>query len=237
MQLLPTLGESDMKSLEPLNRMLWAWVEGAYHQAPRKGLDTGSLRDAVVPPRGCAPADVAATVLAASKDLGKRGTRAPAVINGWDTTHCNRTAVCTERTASGNVFNEGLSDGDSIVAMSGESGDGVTVTGLDAASKARWTKTLKPSTTGDPVVDLVLGRLLVQEVSQDPPTFALEAMDATTGVRLWRYEAPKSTITGGRQHAVSRSGTGPARIYLLRADRIDVLDMRTGAFLGTIGDR
>ena len=39
MQLLPTLGEADLKSLEALNRRLWAWVEGEYHQSPHKGLD------------------------------------------------------------------------------------------------------------------------------------------------------------------------------------------------------
>lgn len=39
MQLLPVLGEADFKSLEALNRRLWAWIEGEYHQAPHKGLD------------------------------------------------------------------------------------------------------------------------------------------------------------------------------------------------------
>lgn len=39
MQLLPTLGEADLKSLEALNRRLWAWIEGEYHQSPHKGLD------------------------------------------------------------------------------------------------------------------------------------------------------------------------------------------------------
>lgn len=39
MQLLPVLGEADFKNLETLNRRLWAWIEGEYHQAPHKGLD------------------------------------------------------------------------------------------------------------------------------------------------------------------------------------------------------
>lgn len=39
MQLLPVLGGPDFKSLEVLNRRLWAWIEGEYHQAPHKGLD------------------------------------------------------------------------------------------------------------------------------------------------------------------------------------------------------
>jgi len=39
MQFLPVLGEADMKSLEALNRRLWAWIEGEYHQSPHKGLD------------------------------------------------------------------------------------------------------------------------------------------------------------------------------------------------------
>jgi len=39
MQLLPLLGEADFRSLEALNRRLWAWIEGEYHQAPHKGLD------------------------------------------------------------------------------------------------------------------------------------------------------------------------------------------------------
>jgi hypothetical protein len=39
MQLLPTLGAADLKSLDALNRRLWAWVESEYHQSPHKGLD------------------------------------------------------------------------------------------------------------------------------------------------------------------------------------------------------
>lgn len=39
MQLLPMLGESDLKNLEALNRRLWAWVEGEYHMSPHRGLD------------------------------------------------------------------------------------------------------------------------------------------------------------------------------------------------------
>lgn len=39
MQLLPTLGEADLKSLDALNQRLWAWVEGEYHMSPHGGLD------------------------------------------------------------------------------------------------------------------------------------------------------------------------------------------------------
>jgi putative transposase len=39
MQLLPTLTEADTKSLDALNRRLWAWVEGEYHMSPHRGLD------------------------------------------------------------------------------------------------------------------------------------------------------------------------------------------------------
>jgi putative transposase len=46
MQLLPTLGEADLGSLDALNRRLWAWVEGEYHQAPHKGLDGQTPLDA-----------------------------------------------------------------------------------------------------------------------------------------------------------------------------------------------
>jgi transposase InsO family protein len=46
MQLLPALGESDVSSLEALNRRLWAWVEGEYHQTPHKGLDGQTPLDA-----------------------------------------------------------------------------------------------------------------------------------------------------------------------------------------------
>jgi putative transposase len=55
MQLLPTLGEKDTASLEALNRRLWAWVEGEYHQNPHKGLeglsplDAWAMRSAEVP--------------------------------------------------------------------------------------------------------------------------------------------------------------------------------------------
>jgi putative transposase len=38
-QLLPTLGPDDLRSLEALNRRLWAWVEGEYHHSPHRGLD------------------------------------------------------------------------------------------------------------------------------------------------------------------------------------------------------
>jgi putative transposase len=39
MQLLPTLGDEDLKSLDALNRRLWAWVETEYHHSPHRGLD------------------------------------------------------------------------------------------------------------------------------------------------------------------------------------------------------
>ena len=39
LQLLPRLNEADHQSLTALNRRLWAWVEGEYHQSPHKGLD------------------------------------------------------------------------------------------------------------------------------------------------------------------------------------------------------
>jgi transposase InsO family protein len=39
MQLLPTLSEADLASLDALNRRLWAWVEAEYHQHPHRGLD------------------------------------------------------------------------------------------------------------------------------------------------------------------------------------------------------
>lgn len=38
MQLLPLLGESDLSSLDALNRRLWTWIEAEYHQAIHKGL-------------------------------------------------------------------------------------------------------------------------------------------------------------------------------------------------------
>lgn len=38
MQLLPTLSEADLKSLDALNRRLWAWVEAEYHHHPHRGL-------------------------------------------------------------------------------------------------------------------------------------------------------------------------------------------------------
>lgn len=39
LQLLPTLQPADKKSLQALNRRLWAWVEGEYHHNPHRGLD------------------------------------------------------------------------------------------------------------------------------------------------------------------------------------------------------
>ncbi len=39
MQLLPVLGDADLQSTDALNRRLWSWIEGEYHQAPHKGLD------------------------------------------------------------------------------------------------------------------------------------------------------------------------------------------------------
>jgi transposase InsO family protein len=38
-QLVSRLGAADTDSLDTLNRRLWAWVEGEYHQAPHRGLD------------------------------------------------------------------------------------------------------------------------------------------------------------------------------------------------------
>jgi putative transposase len=43
---LPTLGPADFDSLDALNRRLWAWVEGEYHQSPHKGLDGTTPLDA-----------------------------------------------------------------------------------------------------------------------------------------------------------------------------------------------
>jgi putative transposase len=37
-QLLPLLGNEDLRSLEALNRRLWAWVEGEYHHTPHRSL-------------------------------------------------------------------------------------------------------------------------------------------------------------------------------------------------------
>jgi transposase InsO family protein len=39
MQLLPKLTDNDLKSFEALNRRLWGWVEGSYHQRPHRGLN------------------------------------------------------------------------------------------------------------------------------------------------------------------------------------------------------
>jgi transposase InsO family protein len=38
-QLLPTLTEADTRSLEALNRRLWAWLEDEYHETPHRGLE------------------------------------------------------------------------------------------------------------------------------------------------------------------------------------------------------
>lgn len=38
-QLMPTLTAQDLSSLEALNRRLWAYVEGEYHQSPHRGLE------------------------------------------------------------------------------------------------------------------------------------------------------------------------------------------------------
>jgi putative transposase len=46
MRLLSTLTEADLSSLEALNRRLWAWVEGEYHQAPHHGLEAQTPLDA-----------------------------------------------------------------------------------------------------------------------------------------------------------------------------------------------
>jgi putative transposase len=39
MQLMPVLSPADTASLDALNRRLWAFIEGEYHQRPHKGLD------------------------------------------------------------------------------------------------------------------------------------------------------------------------------------------------------
>lgn len=38
-QLVRRLADSDMQSLDAMNRRLWAYVEGEYHRAPHKGID------------------------------------------------------------------------------------------------------------------------------------------------------------------------------------------------------
>jgi hypothetical protein len=38
MAFLPQLREADVSSLDALNRRLWTWVEGEYHQTPHRGL-------------------------------------------------------------------------------------------------------------------------------------------------------------------------------------------------------
>ena len=45
MQLLPRLGPEDTKSLEAINRALWGWIEGEYHQTPHKGLSGDTPAD------------------------------------------------------------------------------------------------------------------------------------------------------------------------------------------------
>jgi transposase InsO family protein len=45
MQLLPTLTEDDFRSLDALNRRLWAWIEGEYHMSPHRGLDGATPLD------------------------------------------------------------------------------------------------------------------------------------------------------------------------------------------------
>jgi transposase InsO family protein len=45
LQLLPTLGADDTKSIEALNRRLWAWIEGEYHQSPHRGLESETPAD------------------------------------------------------------------------------------------------------------------------------------------------------------------------------------------------
>jgi len=45
LQLLPALTEADTHDLEALNRRLWAWVEGEYHQTPHRGLDGDTPAD------------------------------------------------------------------------------------------------------------------------------------------------------------------------------------------------
>ena len=42
---LSRLGDEDTKGLEALNRSLWAWVEGEYHQSPHRGLDARTPLD------------------------------------------------------------------------------------------------------------------------------------------------------------------------------------------------
>jgi len=46
MRLLPTLTAADLSSLDALNRRLWAWIEGEYHQTPHGGLDGTTPLDA-----------------------------------------------------------------------------------------------------------------------------------------------------------------------------------------------
>ena len=46
MRLLPTLTDTDLASLQALNRRLWAWVEAEYHRSAHRGLDGQTPLDA-----------------------------------------------------------------------------------------------------------------------------------------------------------------------------------------------
>lgn len=46
LQLLSRLAPEDTRSLEALNRRLWAWVEGEYHHSPHRGLEGKTPLDA-----------------------------------------------------------------------------------------------------------------------------------------------------------------------------------------------
>ena len=78
MQLLPTLSRGRPRSLDALNRRLWAWVETEYHRAPIAGLDGQTPLDrwamAAQDVRSSAPSATSTSCFSSSRSAGSRRT-------------------------------------------------------------------------------------------------------------------------------------------------------------------
>ena len=71
------------------------------------------------------------------------------------------------------------------------------------------------------VIDLMGGRAFLQDNAQ------VECVDASNGTSLWKASTKMTTLT--------HLNASPARVYLVGAGGVVVLDAKTGQTVGTFG--
>jgi hypothetical protein len=140
-------------------------------------------------------------------------------------------------------WSRGMADGPDAVAIGTLSGsDEPYFVGFDPTTKVfRWQKALKALMAGAdntmskqaeiPGLTDLAGRRFYWQY-RDGQLTRLAALDAVTGLKLWDTALPPGT-------AATSYTIGPGRIYLVRQEEerlpVDVIDAKTGAFLGSLG--